>query len=160
MWFILIASMVIQLAAQRQQAKAAAEEAEFQRQEALANAAQAEADAKLSAQTAEAESVEARMEGERIAGSRRVAQGASGGRTDVGTNFLIRIQDAARVEWEVWKTGLSGAQRTNVLASESSAFKREADQIGRRISNIRTSSQLSQANTILGGFNQGMSGRA
>jgi hypothetical protein len=154
MWFVLIASMVMQVAAQRQQAKAQAQEAEFQRQEALANAARAKADAELSERIAEAESVEAAMEAERLAGRRKVLQAAGGGRTDVGTNLLIRIQDADMAEWEQTKAALGARHRTGALRAESMGFTRQAFQYGVRKSNIRTASRYRQAGTIIGGLGQ------
>jgi len=157
MWFIMIASMVLQVAAQKKAAQAAAQEAEFQRREALANQKQAAADAKLSAQVAEAEGVEARLEGEALESSRKVAQAASGGRIDVGTNFLISVQDAARTDWEVFKANLGSTQRTNRFAAEANSYLREAGQLSVKKRNIRSAARLQMASTVVGGFGRAYS---
>ncbi len=157
MWFIMLASMALQVVAQKKAADAASQEAEFQRQEALANQRQAEADARLSAQVAEAEGVEARLEGEALEASRLVAQGASGGRVDVGTNFLIRIQDAARTDWEVFKANLGSTQRTNRFAAEANSYLREAGQLSVKKRNIKSASRLGMASTVLGGLGKAYS---
>jgi hypothetical protein len=153
MWFML-AMMAVQAFAQHKAAKAQEAEAEFQRKEALANAEQAAADEKLSEQIAEAEGVEAVLAGEQAEARARVGMAARGGRLDVGTNFLLSLQNAAMTEWEVFKTNLGGRRRTERFGAESLAFLREASQLEVRKANIRQAGKLAVATTVLGGLGQ------
>jgi len=153
MWWLL-GAMALQAFSQVRAGQAQAEEIGFQRQEILGNAARARADARLSERIGEAESVELALEAEQRAGTLRVRQGASGGRTDVGTNFLIRIQEAARSEFELFKTGLISRRRTERFIDEALSLTTQAGVLKSRAENVETAGLLGAATTILGGIGQ------
>jgi hypothetical protein len=151
MWW-LIGSMALQAFSQIRAGEAQAEENEFQRQEVLGNAARARADAKLSAQIGEAEGVELAIEAAKREGALRVRQGASGTRTDVGTNFLLRMQLAAENEYGIWKANLASRRRTGRFLDEAMGLERQAGVLRIRGKNIKSASKLGAATTILGGL--------
>ena len=150
----LIAMMAVQAYSQKRAAEAQAAEAEFERKEALANSEQAAADERLSAQIAEAEGVETALAGEQAEAKAKVGMAARGGRLDVGTNFLLSLQNAAITEWEVFKANLSGRRRTDALGAESQAYLRQAFQLETRKANIKQAGRLKVATTVLGGLGQ------
>ena len=151
MWWFLGAA-ALQAFSQIRAGQAQAQEIEFERREILGNAARARADARLSERIGEAESVELALEAEQRAGTLRVQQGASGGRTDVGTNFLIRIQLAAKEEFELFKAGLISRRRTERFIDEALSLTTQAGVLKARAKNVKTSGLLGAATTILGGI--------
>ena len=151
MWFQL-AVLFIGAFAQHRASKAQAAEAEFQRRESLANAAQAAADEKLSQQIGEAEGVEALLAGEQESARARVSAAARGGRGDVGTNFILSLQNDAITEWEVFKANLGTRRRTERFGAESQSFIRQAFQLETKKANIKQAGRLGVATTILGGL--------
>ncbi len=153
MWFLL-ASTFMQAFSKIRAGQARAQELELERAELLGNAARARADARLSERIGEAEGVELALAAERKAGSLRVAQGASGGRTDVGTNFLIRIQSAAESEFEIFKANLASRRRTGRFLDEALGLTRQAGMLRLRAKSVKAASKLGAATTILGGFGQ------
>ena len=153
MWWLL-GSMALQAFSQIRAGQAQAEEIGFQRQEILGNAARARADARLSERIGEAESVELALEAEQRAGTLRVQQGASGGRTDVGTNFLIRIQVAAKSEFELFKANLISRRRTERFIDDALSLTTQAGVLKSRAKNVEKAGLLGAATTILGGIGQ------
>lgn len=147
MWFLLAVSAFGRIMA----GAAKAREIEMQRQEMLGNAARAKADAELSARIGEAEGVELALEAEQRAGTLQVQQAASGGRTDVGTNFLIRIQGAAESEWEIFKANLISRRRTTMFIEEAAAFRRQAKILKLRGKAVRQAAILGSGTSMLGG---------
>lgn len=153
MWWLL-GAMALQAFSQVRAGQAQAEEIGFQRQQVLGNAARARADARLSERIGEAESVELALEAEQEAGTLRVQQGASGGRTDVGTNFLIRIQAAAKSEFESFKASLISRRRTERFIDEALSLTTQAGVLKSRARNVEKAGLLGAATTILGGIGQ------
>lgn len=153
MWWLLGAA-ALQAFSQIRAGQAQAQEIEFERREVLGNAARARADARLSERIGEAESVELALEAEQRAGTLRVQQGASGGRTDVGTNFLIRIQAAAQSEFELFKANLVSRRRTERFIDEALSLTRQAGVLKTRARNVKKAGLLGAATTILGGIGQ------
>ncbi len=126
----MIAMMAVSAYSSYRQGQAQAQQARFQESEALANAAAAAADAKESERIATAEATEVALEAEKRKGAARVRRAAGGGRTDVGTNFALSLQDDAQAEWEIFKAGLTGRRRTERFTAESLGFIRQAKQYG------------------------------
>ena len=153
MWFLMIASTIMQVAAQRKQAQAAAQEAEWQRENALADAARATSEAKFGQQMLEAEGVEAAYEAEAIKGTQLVNQAAGGGGL-VGTNLLLRIQLSDQLEWQRTKSAMAGRFGVEQKRAEATGYVRNAFQLMTRQQNINTASRYKQAGTIMGGVAQ------
>lgn len=141
-----------QYGAQRQQSLYEATLADY-------DARQAEADALVASRRTDFEQMQALREGEAIKGSQLVGMAASGGRIDVGTNFLLRLQQSEETELDNFLIGLEGRTEANRLTAEAEANKRKASMLrsqagyyGRAGKSARTAGKLGAASAILGGF--------
>ena len=125
---------------------------EAQRQQELYNARIAEADAAAAQRRTEFEQTRAAMEAEQIMGRMRVGMGASGARTDVGTNFLIRLQQSAESELDNYLIGLEGRTMVGKYKSEAAQRRAQAGMYGTMAKSAKRAGTLGAAATILGGF--------
>jgi hypothetical protein len=119
--------------------------------QALANAKIAEADAKAMEQKTDFEQMKQLREGEAVMGSLRVNMGASGGRTDVGTNFLIQMQQADESELDNFLIGLEGRTQVSKYRSEAAQQKIQAKYYAKAGKNARIGGLLGAGSAILGG---------
>ena len=147
-------SLAISAASAMMQAKAAADLAAAQEQEALANAQSAESDAVAQEKKTDFEQMQSLREGEAAMGSLRVNMGASGGRTDVGTNFMVRMQQSQESELDNFLVGLEGRTRQSKLEAEADQYRKQAKYYKKAGSNARISGGLGVANAVLGGLSK------
>lgn len=137
---------------QYQQGQARANELQMQRYQSLYNARIAEADAAAAARKADFEQMQHLRESEAVMGSMRAVQGASGARTDVGTNFLIRLQQSAESELDNFLIGLEGRTEAGKYKSEAEMHKIQASYFGKAAKSARRAGKLGAVTAILGGF--------
>jgi len=154
MGVLFAASIAVSAMSAMMQAKAAADKAAAQEQEALANAQSAESDAVAQEKKTDFEQMQSLREGEAAMGSLRVNMGASGGRTDVGTNFMVRMQQSQESELDNFLVGLEGRTQQSKFEAEADQYKTQAKYYKKAGSNARISGGLGVANAVLGGYSR------
>ena len=151
MWFMLFAS-VLQAFAQKKAADYQAQEVDQQADDSMLRSQQARADKRASDIVGEAEGVETMMAGEAQQASERVRMGASGGRLDVGTNFLLGLQNKAWAEWDTFKKNYGSRARSDKFQAEANWHVRDAFRLRAKSQNIRTMGRTQMFGTIMGGL--------
>ena len=148
--------------------QAKSEELGMNRQKALYDASLADFDAKMAELDAAAamrrtdfEQMQGLREGEAIAGSQLATMGASGGRVDVGTNFLIRMQQDEENELDNFLIGLEGRTEVTRFKTEAGTSRAKASMLRTQASYYKKAGKsakkaglLGAASSILGGFGQ------
>ena len=155
MWpMLFLASSILKGFSQYQQGQYQAGQYKAKQRLTEYNARITEADAAAAQRKTDFEQTRAAMEAEQIMGSMRVAQGASGARTDVGTPILVRAQQWAELELENFLIGLEGRTQVSKYRSEAAIQRVQASVYGQAAKNAKTAGKLGMATTILGGFAQ------
>jgi hypothetical protein len=151
MWFML-ASMALQSYSSLRQGQAQAQQYEAQRQESLDNARLAKSEARAAKIRTDFNQLQHLRGSQAVMGRMKVAQGDSGGRTDVGTNFLIRLQQKAESELDNFLIGLEGRSEVAKARSEKEHHLRQAGIYRQGAINALTIGKLGAATAVLGGL--------
>ena len=151
MWFM-VAALALQGFSRYRAGQAQAEQLRQQKQMSLYRAKIAEADAVAAQRKTDFEQTRSALEAEQVVGKMRVAQGASGARTDVGTPLLVRSEQWAELELDSFLIGLEGRTRVSRFKSEAGMERVQASVYGRAAKNAKLAGTLGAVTGILGGL--------